>query len=115
MSQEPGNRIRGLRKKYGMTQKELSDLLDLSRETLSRIENGKMPPSFVSVHNCSNIFTLIEVGRTRYANNGGIQIPFFSRLSKEFGFSRETSDLILKIAIEGYTKKRENIIKKLEG
>ncbi|MDY6965449.1 MAG: helix-turn-helix transcriptional regulator [Halobacteriota archaeon] len=113
MSQNPGNDIRKLRTKYGVTQKELSAILELSRETVSRIENGKMPPSFEFVHTLANTFTLIEAGRAQCTKKD-LQIPFFNRLSKEFGFSREKSDEILKIAIEGYTKKKDGITKDLE-
>ena len=113
MSKNPGDSIQELRKKYGVTQKEISDLSGLSRETVSRIENGNKHPSFESVRALANIFTLIEAGRVQCTKKD-LQIPFFNRLSKEFGVSREKSDKIIKIAIEGYSKKREDLRKKLE-
>ena len=104
MSQDPGKSVQGLRNAYNITQKDLSELLELRRETLSRIENGRINPSSGFVCSIAKVFTLIEAGKVQCEKRGGIQIPFFNRMSKDFGVSQEKSDAILKIAMDSYNK-----------
>ena len=113
MSQNPGEYISRLRDKYRITQREISELSGLSRETISRIENGKKLPSIESVRALTNLFTLIEAARVQCTHKD-LQIPFFKRLCKEFGFSVQAADEVLKIAMEGYSKKREELRRRME-
>jgi DNA-binding XRE family transcriptional regulator len=39
----PGNAIRGLRLREGLTQKQLAEVLGIKRNNLSEMENGKRP------------------------------------------------------------------------
>ena len=50
-----GKRIRELREKRGMTQEELSNLLDVEWQHVSRLENGKNLPS------CNILISLAEI------------------------------------------------------
>lgn len=44
-----GQRIRKLRREEGISQSELADRLDVSRQVISRLENGKHNPSFEKI------------------------------------------------------------------
>lgn len=39
------NRVRELRREHGWTQEQFGDLLDVSRQTINSIENGRFDPS----------------------------------------------------------------------
>ena len=41
------NRLEELRKQRGVTQEELAELLEVSRQTISSLENGRYNPSIV--------------------------------------------------------------------
>lgn len=50
------NRIRELRAEHGWSQAHLAELLDVSRQTVIAIENGKYDPSLPLAFAISNIF-----------------------------------------------------------
>jgi len=55
------NRLEELRKERGMTQEELADALEVSRQTISSIENGRYNPSIVLAFKIARFFgTSIE-------------------------------------------------------
>lgn len=49
-----GQRIRKLRNKEGISQAELADRLNVSRQVVSRLENGKHNPSFEKINRVLN-------------------------------------------------------------
>ena len=50
------NRIRALRAEHGWSQAHLAELLDVSRQTVIAIENGKYDPSLPLAFAISRIF-----------------------------------------------------------
>lgn len=66
-SEEPGGTIKKIRKDAGLTQEELGKLLGMRRETISRIENGSISPSFKSLRKFSKIIVCLKVVREFYA------------------------------------------------
>lgn len=50
------NNISQLRKKHSMTQKELADLLKVSRQTIISLERGKYNPSILLAYQISKLF-----------------------------------------------------------
>lgn len=99
MSPEHGSAIQAYRKNYGITQKELGQLLDLRRETISRIENGKVNSTVNFIQNFVGILAIAESTKT-YCKGHGVEFPFFERIAKEFGISSAKLDQILGIALE---------------
>lgn len=51
-----GKRIFELRKEKGLTQSQLSELADISREQINRYENDKVTPDFATVVKLAKVF-----------------------------------------------------------
>ena len=52
------NRISELRKANGLTQQDLADQLEVSRQTIISLEKGKYDPSIGLAHKIANLFKL---------------------------------------------------------
>ena len=50
-----GKRIRELRKRKGINQETLAELIDVDPTTISNIENGKNYPSMINLENLLNV------------------------------------------------------------
>ena len=55
------NRIEEMRKQQGLTQEELADRLEVSRQTVGSLENGRYNPSILLAFRIARLFeTTIE-------------------------------------------------------
>ena len=52
------NKVEWYRKKQGLTQSELADLLEVSRQTIGSLENGRYNPSIVLAFKIAQIFNV---------------------------------------------------------
>lgn len=52
------NRIEELRKKSGLKQEELADQLQVSRQTISSLENGRYSPSITLAFRIARLFNM---------------------------------------------------------
>ncbi len=111
---DSGEVIREYRKRYGMSQEELGELMGLRRESISRIENGSVVPTFGFVKTFIKAAALIEAIRVERAQHKEIDVYFLEKIAKEFGFTREKLNLMLKIGVESYDKKLIKIQKSLK-
>lgn len=50
-----GKRLRELRKRKGINQEKLAELIDVDPTTISNIENGKNYPSMINLENLLNV------------------------------------------------------------
>lgn len=50
------NRVKELREKYGLTQKELGEKVGVSRQAINAIETGKFDPSIWLAYDLANFF-----------------------------------------------------------
>lgn len=114
LNRDAGEVIREYRKRYGMSQEELGELMDLRRESISRIENSSVTPTFDFVKTFINAVALIEAIRVERAQNKNIDVYFIENLAKELGFPREKLTVMLKLALESYDKKVVKIQKSLK-
>lgn len=103
ISSEAGATIQTYRKKYGMIQRQVADLLNLRRETISRIERGMTNPTVHFVQSLTGILTIIEAIRAYRAQNHEIEFLLLKRIAREFGIQPEKVDMILSIALEPRT------------
>ena len=51
------NRLADLRKQKGLTQAKLADALEVSRQTISSIENGRYNPSIILAFKIARFFS----------------------------------------------------------
>lgn len=103
ISSEVGTTIQMYRKKYGMAQRQVADLLNLRRETISRIERGVTNPTIHFVQSLTGVLTMIEAIRASMAHSHEIEFPLLKRIAREFGIQPEKVDMILSIALESKT------------
>ena len=61
-----GKKLRELREKHGMTQEQLSNLLDIDWQHISRLENGKNLPSCNILISIAKIFDIDIRNLTEY-------------------------------------------------
>lgn len=114
LSQEPGDVIREYRMRYEMSQEELGELMELRRESISRIENGSVTPTFDFLKSFISAVALIEAIRVERAQNKEINVHLLENIARESGFSIEKLPFVLKLAVESYDKKLIKIRKSLK-
>lgn len=114
LNQDTGEVIREYRTRYGMSQEQLGALVNLRRESISRIENGSVTPTLGFTKKFINAVSLIEAIRVERAQHKEIDVYFLESLAKELGFSREELTGIIKVAVESYDKKLIKIQKSLK-
>ncbi|MBF1036946.1 MAG: helix-turn-helix transcriptional regulator [[Eubacterium] sulci] len=52
------NRLEGIRKEKGITQEELANALEVSRQTVGSLENGRYNPSIILAFKIARFFNL---------------------------------------------------------
>ena len=52
------NRLEEIRKQFGITQEELADRLEVSRQTIGSLENGRYNPSILLAFKIAKFFNL---------------------------------------------------------
>ncbi len=114
MSQEPGEVIREYRTRYEMSQQELGELMELRRESISRLENGSVTPTFGFMKSFISAVAIIEAIRVERAQNKEINVHLLENIARESGFSIEKLPFLLKLAVESYDKKLNKIRKSLK-
>ena len=110
----PGEVIKRYRTRYDMSQEELGVLMELRRESISRLENGSVTPTFDFVRNFITAIAIIEVIRVERAQNKEINVHLLENIARESDFSIEKLPLLLKLAVESYDKKLMKIQKSLK-
>lgn len=120
LSEKPGRSVKEYRKKTGLTQKEMSQILDLTRESISRIENEKMKPNYDFVRKITEIISLSEAIRSALAkkeseNEKRIGIPYLKRISNELELSDNDFEKIVLSSLDSYQKRKKGVLKDLEG
>jgi len=113
-SQDRGLIIQMYRGKLELTQEELSHIMRLRRETISRIEHGKVTPTLTFIHTFSGIVTLMEAVKSYRSMNRAVEHLYFIRIGAELGVPRDYVVSIVDTAIMNYEKKRKKAIRYLE-
>jgi predicted transcriptional regulator len=111
---ERGPCIQAYRSKNHLTQDELSHIMRLRRETISRIEHGKVNPTTGFVHVFSGAMALMEAVKAYRSMNKSIEYPYFSRIGAELGVPPDSIASIIDLAIQSYEQKRKKAIRSLE-
>ncbi len=114
LTQDSGEIISEFRKRYNMSQDELGELMELRRESISRIETGSVTPTFDFIKKFINAMALIEAIRVERAQHKEIDLYFLENLAKELGFNREKLEFMIKVGVKSYDKKLVKIQKSLK-
>lgn len=113
-SHERGPLIQSYRGKMHLTQEELSSIMRLRRETISRIENGRVTPTLPFIRAFSGILTLMEAVRSYRSMNRAVEYQYFNRVGTELGVPPDRITSIIDIAIKSFEEKRKKAILSLE-
>jgi DNA-binding XRE family transcriptional regulator len=121
-SNNPSRDIRETRINLGITQADMGALMNLRRETISRIENGYITPTFEFVKKFSRTIAAAKIIRDLQAleevsfikgKRPMVITPTLLRLYLKMPL--EDLKLISDIGIKGYQKSRNRIIKEIRG
>ena len=116
-SENPNREIKNIRSSLSIRQEDLGRLLDLRRETISRIENGSIGPTFSFVRKFSQLMALTRVIRDLEAlseikmRGGDIDLSNLKLLLFRLKVSPDDLLLISKLSEKGYQKSRAKILK----
>lgn len=112
--------IKEVRVSLGITQEELAAILDLRRETISRIENGIINPTLEFVKKFCSAVAIARVVRDLRALEDALLLsgrdvspltPAMLRLY--FDMPLEKLTMLFNIGIRGYQKSKAKILKEL--
>jgi transcriptional regulator with XRE-family HTH domain len=116
-SQNPNQKIKDIRRSTNIRQEDLGSLLGLRRETISRIENGSISPTFAFLRKFSELMALTKVIRDLEAlseikmQEGDVDLSNLKLLLFRLKVSPSDLELISKLSEKGYQKSRAKILK----
>jgi transcriptional regulator with XRE-family HTH domain len=113
-AEDRGSVIQAYRERMDLTQEQLSRIMRLRRETISRIEHGKVTPTLAFIHTFSGIATLMEAVKSYRSMNRAVEYLYFIRIGAELGVPQENVVSIVDTALMNYEKKRRKAIRFLE-
>jgi transcriptional regulator with XRE-family HTH domain len=113
-AEDRGSVIQAYRERMDLTQEQLSRIMMLRRETISRIEHGKVTPTLAFIHTFSGIATLMEAVKSYRSMNRAVEYLYFIRIGAELGVPQENVVSIVDTALMNYEKKRRKAIRFLE-
>lgn len=113
LSESRGDAVRGLREKAGLTQRELAGLLDTTRERVSRVENGHVPPSADFVAELARTMALAEMVRDMRVRDG-VDSRTLRRAANLLGLEEGDVDLLVIRGLSSLDRKKEGLIEELE-
>jgi len=113
-SDDRGPVIQAYRNRMDLTQEELSHIMGLRRETISRIEHGKVTPTLTFIHRFSGVATLTEAAKSYRSMNQAIENLYFIRIGAELGVPNDNVMSIVDTALKNYENKRRKAIRFLE-
>ena len=113
-SPDRGPCIQTYRNKNHLTQDELSHIMRLRRESISRIEHGRVTPTLPFVHCFAGVMALMEAVKAYRSQNKAIEYPYFSRIGLELGVPADSIGAIIDLALKSYEQKRKKAIRSLE-
>ena len=113
LSKNVGYELKNIRKQLGLTQKDVADFMDLRRETISRIENGSINPTFDYIKKFVIFIALVKVFRDLSAleEMGIFLSPNVLRVS--FNISVCDLEKASELGMKTYQRHREKMIRKV--
>lgn len=119
VAEEPGRVVRALRDRFGFTQEALAGLLRMRRESLSRIEGGKVAPSTGFIQRLASIMALTQAVREHLAEcearGHGPDELYFQRVALALRLPPEVSEETILASMMAYEQKKRGVLSILEG
>jgi transcriptional regulator with XRE-family HTH domain len=118
-SKVPGETIKKVRKSIEISQGELARLLDLRRETVSRIETGAIAPTSSVIKRFSKTAAIIKVFREmnamKDADSNEEPVPYNPTFIRtHFSLSSEQLDELKRIGDTSYNKTKNKILRRIK-
>lgn len=118
VSEEPGRVVRALRDRFGFTQEQLAHMLGMRRESLSRIEGGKVAPSTSFIQRLAAIMALTQAVREHLAESEARGRPqdglYLQRVSAALRLAPGVADEVILAATMAYEAKKRGLLRVLE-
>ncbi len=113
LSKNIGLELKNIRRQLGLTQKDVAEFMNLRRETISRIENGSINPTFDYIKRFVIFIALVKIFRDISAlEEMGVYLsPNVLRVS--FNISIADLEKASELGMKTYQKHREKMIKKV--
>ncbi len=113
LSKNIGLELKNIRRQLGLTQKDVAEFMNLRRETISRIENGGINPTFDYIKRFVIFIALVKIFRDISAlEEMGVYLsPNVLRVS--FNISIADLEKASELGMKTYQKHREKTIKKV--
>lgn len=107
--------MQALREKHGFTQEQLAGLLDLRRESLSRIEGGKVALTLPILQRFTRLVTLARGVREHLAyadsRNNLPDERFFEVIAQALHVEKEAADEVVLAATMAYDRKKRETLR----
>ena len=117
MHENPGVEMQSLREKHGFTQEQLATLLGLRRESLSRIESGKVALTLPVLQRFSRVVTLARGVREHLAwaeSRGNLPDErLLDDLAVALQLDKPSADEVVLVATMAYDKKRRETLRSI--
>lgn len=117
VAESPGQEVKGLRERYGFTQEWLAPLLELRRESLSRIESNHVSLSLSFIQRFTRVMTLARGVREHLAFVEARDNPpdesYLAMLAVSLRLDKATADEIILMSQMNYAEKRKATLRGL--
>ncbi len=118
-SNSPGSTIKNVRKDVEVTQEKMAELLEVRRETLSRIETGVINPTSSFIKNFSKMVSIVKVFRDLNAirdgsGTGGEALINPTFIKTHFSFTNDELDSLTQIGNDSYSKTKKKILRRIK-
>lgn len=124
-SDSPGQIVKDLRERYGFTQEWLANLLEMRRESLSRVESGRVNLSLPFVTRFTKIMVLAGAVREHLASlearapaGGAWPAPdehYLEMLAVGLRLDRRIADEVILASMLAYEQKRRDALRQIAG
>lgn len=115
----PGQEVKALRERYRFTQDWLAKLMDLRRESLSRIESGHVTPSVGFIQRFTKIVTLARGVREHMAyveaRDNPVDEALLAMLAVGLRLEKAAADEVILTSQINYAEKRKQALRSLGG
>lgn len=117
MHEQPGPEMKGLRERYGFTQDFMAAALDLRRESVSRIEGGKVALTLPILQRFTRVITLARGVREHLAwaeaRNNLPDERHLDMLAQMLRVERPTADDVVLASMMSYDRKKREALRQV--